>query len=78
MYRIRLVEEEKLLTSEEELSVEVVESVTEPEAEPEIELSLEELQEQLKETESRIAVFDTKQELEAAKKKLQKLESKKK
>jgi len=72
------VEEEKLLTSEEELSVEVVESVTEPEAEPEIELSLEELQEQLKETESRIAVFDTKQELEAAKKKLQKLESKKK
>ena len=78
------VEEEKLIEDEEESIDEKTNSFVEepeevePETIPELELSLDELQQQLKETQSKIAVFDTKQELETAKKKLQKLESKKK
>jgi len=72
------VEKEILFENEKSQSDDESESELIEEKEPEPEFSLDELQQQLKQTQSKIAVFDTKQELETAKKKLQKLESKKK
>ena len=72
-------EEAPVDSSEPAVEVPAVEAVPEPvpEPEPEPELSLEELKQQLKETKDSIEVFDTMEELEAAKKKLDKLKSKK-
>jgi hypothetical protein len=50
---------------------------SEPEPEPEPELTLDELKKQLKETQEQLEVFDTKAELEAARKKLEKMKSSK-
>ena len=64
-------------TESEAVSVPMSEPEPEPVSVPEPELSIDELKAQLKETQDQIAVFDTKAELETAKKKLEKLKSKK-